>query len=60
MGTRQPASWRQEHYLRPGLHQADLDRFWLLRHQTATTLLDYLEGVETALAQATRSAAPPR
>jgi Ser/Thr protein kinase RdoA (MazF antagonist) len=36
----------KNHYLKPGLLQADLDAFWLLRHHAATTLLDHLPGLE--------------
>lgn len=39
----------KNHYLKPGLLQADLDAFWLLRHHAATTLLDHLSDVEKTL-----------
>lgn len=39
----------KNHYLKPGLLQADLDEFWLLRHHAATTLLDHLPDLEKAL-----------
>ena len=39
----------KNHYLRPGLLQADLDAFWLLRQQAATTLLDHLPDLEKTL-----------
>lgn len=39
----------KNHYLKPGLLQADLDAFWLLRHQAATTLLADLASVENDL-----------
>ncbi|MFF7098052.1 phosphotransferase enzyme family protein [Streptomyces rubradiris] len=42
----------KQHYLKPGLIQEDLDQFWLLRHAAATRLLDNLDTVERALAQA--------
>ncbi|MFD7552471.1 phosphotransferase enzyme family protein [Streptomyces sp. NPDC059816] len=42
----------KDHYLKPGLLQDDLDRFWLLRHAAATRLLDALPAVERALAEA--------
>ncbi|WP_307853150.1 phosphotransferase [Kitasatospora sp. RG8] len=42
----------KQHYLKPGLLQPDLDRFWLLRHAAAQRLLDHLGDVESALAQA--------
>ena len=48
----------KEHYLKPGLHQDDLDRFWVLRHQAATRLLHHLDEVETALATAAGSSRP--
>ncbi|KAB8169898.1 phosphotransferase [Streptomyces sp. 3MP-14] len=41
----------EEHYLRPGLLQDDLDAFWLLRHRAASTILDHLDEAEDALAQ---------
>lgn len=41
----------KQHYLKPGLLQDDLDAFWVLRHQAATTLLEHLDDVETALAE---------
>lgn len=44
----------KNHYLRPGLLQHDLDAFWLLRHRTATALLESLPAIEKSLrAQAT-------
>jgi homoserine kinase type II len=42
----------KQHYLKPGLLQEDLDQFWLLRHAAATRLLEHLDDVESALAQA--------
>jgi Ser/Thr protein kinase RdoA (MazF antagonist) len=39
----------KNHYLKPGLLQTDLDAFWLLRHQAATTLLDHLSDLEKTL-----------
>jgi homoserine kinase type II len=39
----------KNHYLKPGLLQADLDAFWLLRHQAATSLLADLAAVENDL-----------
>jgi len=42
----------KQHYLKPGLIQADLDQFWLLRHAAAKRLLDHLDDVESALTQA--------
>ena len=39
----------KNHYLKPGLLQADLDAFWLLRHSAAITLLDHLAAVEKML-----------
>lgn len=42
----------KQHYLKPGLIQEDLDQFWLLRHSAATRLLEHLDDVENALAQA--------
>ncbi|MGH3628022.1 MAG: hypothetical protein ACRDRL_11360 [Sciscionella sp.] len=39
----------KNHYLKPGLLQADLDQFWLLRHHAATTLLDHLPELERTL-----------
>ena len=39
----------KNHYLKPGLLQADLDAFWLLRHQAATTLLGHLSDLEKTL-----------
>ncbi|WP_049579827.1 phosphotransferase enzyme family protein [Streptomyces sp. SBT349] len=39
----------KEHYLAPGLHQDDLDLFWLQRHEAATRLLDSLDTAEAAL-----------
>lgn len=39
----------KNHYLKPGLLQGDLDEFWLLRHQAATTLLDHLPDLEKIL-----------
>ncbi|GAA1899455.1 phosphotransferase [Streptomyces sodiiphilus] len=40
----------KQHYLSPGLIQADLDDFWLLRHKAAAILLNHLEDFEKALA----------
>lgn len=39
----------KQHYLRPGILQADLDRFWLQRHQAATRLLEALPDIEDSL-----------
>lgn len=39
----------KNHYLKPGLLQADLDEFWLLRHHAATTLLGHLPDLEKTL-----------
>jgi Ser/Thr protein kinase RdoA (MazF antagonist) len=39
----------KNHYLKPGLLQADLDAFWLMRHSAATTLLADLPRVENDL-----------
>ncbi|MEU1940888.1 phosphotransferase [Streptomyces sp. NPDC020125] len=39
----------RQHYLRPGLLQADLDQFWLLRHAASQRLLTGLGDVESAL-----------
>ncbi|GIH71708.1 phosphotransferase enzyme family protein [Sphaerimonospora thailandensis] len=50
----------KEHYLKPGLIQDDLDRFWLLRHRAATRLLDHLDEVEEALASVTPSSSMHR
>lgn len=47
----------KQHYLRPGLDQADLDQFWLLRHRAAGKLLDRLGEVEASLAQVARAGA---
>ncbi|MDS1271806.1 phosphotransferase [Lipingzhangella sp. LS1_29] len=44
----------KQHYRKPGLHQKDLDDFWLLRHRASTQLLDHLEAAEEALDQITR------
>ncbi|RBM21191.1 phosphotransferase enzyme family protein [Streptomyces sp. PT12] len=43
----------KEHYLAPGLHQDDLDLFWLQRHEAATRLLGSLAEAESALADLT-------
>ncbi|WP_433259768.1 phosphotransferase enzyme family protein (plasmid) [Streptosporangium sp. CA-135522] len=40
----------KQHYLKPGLFQADLDEFWLLRHHTAGVLLAQLAGTDALLA----------
>jgi Phosphotransferase enzyme family len=42
----------KQHYLKPGLLQDDLDRFWLLRHAAAERLLEGLGDAESALAEA--------
>ena len=39
----------KNHYLKPGLLQADLDDFWLMRHDAATTLLNHLPDLEKTL-----------
>jgi len=39
----------KNHYLQPGFFQADLDVFWLQRHQTAQTLYAHLNAIETML-----------
>lgn len=41
----------KQHYLKPGLFQHDLDAFWLIRHQAATTLLSELVTTDTLLAE---------
>lgn len=41
----------KQHYQGHGLLQDDLDRFWSLRHQAATTLLTHLNAVEHALGE---------
>lgn len=46
-----------QHYLTPGLFQADLDEFWLLRHHSAQVLLDHLADTDDLLADL---AAAPR
>lgn len=35
----------KQHYLKPGLDQAALDDFWMLRHHTARVLLDHLSDI---------------
>lgn len=40
----------KQHYLKPGLFQHDLDEFWLLRHQTVTTLMHHLDDTDQVLA----------
>ncbi|GAA5179121.1 hypothetical protein GCM10023322_08170 [Rugosimonospora acidiphila] len=40
----------REHYLRPGLFQDALDRFWVRRQQTVATLLHRLDEAEDMLA----------
>lgn len=47
----------KQHYLTPGLFQADLDEFWLLRHHSAQVLLDHLADTDDLLADL---AAAPR
>jgi homoserine kinase type II len=42
----------KNHYLKPGLLQADLDNFWFLRHRAAQRLADHLGEVEAALVEA--------
>jgi Ser/Thr protein kinase RdoA (MazF antagonist) len=39
----------QQHYLAPGLLQADLDQFWIVRHHAAQQLARNLPTVEAAL-----------
>jgi Ser/Thr protein kinase RdoA (MazF antagonist) len=39
----------RNHYLEPGLLQADLDEFWLLRHRASLVILEQLDDVENAL-----------
>ena len=39
----------KQHYLKPGLFQADLDEFWLMRHQAAGIILGQLAEAETVL-----------
>jgi homoserine kinase type II len=46
----------KEHYLNEGLLQADLDAFWLYRHQAAQTLLECLDRIEVALRAVCRGA----
>ncbi|SFK20129.1 homoserine kinase type II [Streptosporangium canum] len=41
----------KQHYLKPGLFQADLDEFWLLRHHTAGVLLAQLAETDDLLAE---------
>ena len=41
----------KEHYLKPGLFQDQLDRFWLRRHHAATLMLDRLQEIDTMLAE---------
>lgn len=40
-----------QHYLKPGLFPHDLDEFWLLRHRTASTLLEHLADTDDLLAE---------
>ena len=47
----------KQHYLKPGLFPHDLDKFWLLRHRTASTLLEHLADTDELLAEI---AAAPR
>lgn len=44
----------KNHYLKPGLLQADLDEFWLLRHGAARRLLNNLDDIEARLHQLAR------
>lgn len=39
----------KQHYLEPGLDQAALDDFWVLRHRTARTLLENLNDTDRML-----------
>ena len=39
----------KQHYLKPGIDQAALDDFWLLRHQAASTLLEHQEEIDQML-----------
>lgn len=39
----------KQHYLAPGLDQAALDDFWLLRHQAASTLLEHQADIDRML-----------
>lgn len=48
----------KQHYLKPGLFPHDLDEFWLLRHSTASTLLEHLADTDDLLTDLT--AAPRR
>ncbi|MGH3752743.1 MAG: phosphotransferase enzyme family protein [Pseudonocardiaceae bacterium] len=48
-----------QHYQGHGLLQDDLDRFWLLRHQAATTLLAHLSTAEAALGELSAQTRPP-
>lgn len=40
----------KQHYLKPSQFQDDLDDFWLLRHETVTTLLRHLNDTDQVLA----------
>jgi Ser/Thr protein kinase RdoA (MazF antagonist) len=41
----------KQHYLKPGLFPHDLDEFWLLRHSTASILLEHLADTDDLLAE---------
>lgn len=48
----------RQHYLKPGLFPKDLDEFWLLRHRTASILLEHLADTDDLLSEL--AAAPRR
>lgn len=41
----------KQHYVKPGLFPHDLDEFWLLRHRTASILLEHLADTDDLLAK---------
>jgi len=41
----------KQHYLKPGLVQADLDAFWLTRHRAVSVLLSELPATDTLLTE---------
>ncbi|MFC7640256.1 phosphotransferase [Streptosporangium lutulentum] len=41
----------RQHYLKPGLFQADLDEFWLVRHRAVGVLLGDLAASDTLLTE---------
>ncbi|QBI56130.1 phosphotransferase enzyme family protein [Streptomonospora litoralis] len=50
----------KQHYLSPGIDQADLDDFWHMRHRAAQTLLEHRGSIEDMLTKLAHHLPPTR